>query len=284
MYKRRSFLLFAVVLLTASLACSQTTPAPPSDSNAPGTSIAQTVAARQTEAALTNPTTATFTSAPGTSTFTPEPTLSATPEFTLTPETPLISVSADTNCRTGPGAIFERVGILSVGETAEIVGREPKGEYWYIRNPDENPEFCWVWGAYATVTGNLLPLVYMTPPQPPESSFQATFQKVESCAGTWWVEFSLKNSSGAAFESWSLALTDASTNTTGNLEADSFTNRDGCDTVDTSDSLKPGETVTVSAPPFGYDPRGSSLNVKITVCTENDGKGVCLTRELTFSP
>ena len=286
MFKKHPVLAAFVALLVVSLACSQTSPvAAPQDPNALNTSIAQTVAARQTEAALTNPATATFTIVPITPSLTAtlEPTLSATPDFTPTLETPLITVSVDTNCRTGPGSIFERVGVLLEGETAEVVGREPKGEYWYIRNPDEGLEYCWVWGEYATVTGNLLPLLYMSPEPPPASSFVASVAKLENCT-VYWVDFKLTNNSAGIFKSVSLELRDADTNTLATLAENKFINRNGCDTPQVTDSLVAGATVTISSPPLGYNPSGHSLSVKITACTDADQKGICLTQELSFKP
>ncbi|HEY5728879.1 MAG TPA: SH3 domain-containing protein [Anaerolineales bacterium] len=284
MLKRYPILVSVIVLLIASLACSQSAPLPPPDPNALNTSIAQTVAARQTEAARNNPATATFTSMPEMPTQALEPTFSATPDFTPTSGTPLISVSVDTNCRTGPGAIFERVGILLVGETAEIVGRETKGEYWYIRNPDEGPENCWVWGEYATVTGNLLPLLYLSPAPPSSVNFDLSSSGLESCNKTWWADFRLVNSSGGLFRSISINLTDADTLTVTSLTENGFTNKDGCNAPSTVESLIAGGALTVSSAPLGYDPSGNNLNVKITVCTGADQQGTCLTRELTFRP
>lgn len=285
MLKRHPFLISVVVLLVASLACSQAAPAvPPPDSNALNTSIAQTVAARQTDVALSVPTAiATLTPTPETPTSTLEPTLTVTPDYTPTSSIPLISVSVDTNCRTGPGAIFQKVGILLVGETAEIVGREPRGEYWYIRNPDQGIENCWVWGEYATVTGNTLFLVYLSPPAPPASSFTLSFQGLETCT-VWWADFKLVNSSGAPFKSISLTLRDADTNTVASLAENRFTNKDACDPPKITDSLISGGTLTVSSPPLGYNPSGHNLNAKITVCTDADQKGTCLTQELNFKP
>lgn len=283
MAKRHSILVSAIVLLTASLACSPSVSVPSADPNTLNTSIAQTVIARQTEAALLNPATATFTSTPETPTLTLEPTLSATPDFTSTPAIPLISVSVDTNCRTGPGAIFERVGILLVGETAEIVGREPKGEYWYIRNPDAGPEYCWVWGEYATISGNILYLQYMSPPSPPVTSFTVSFEKLETCT-VWWVDFRIVNNSGAPFRSVSLTVSDAGANTSLSLTENKFTNNDGCGVSNAMDSVVVGGAATVSSPPFGYNPSGHNLNAKITVCTEANQQGACLTREITFTP
>lgn len=285
MLKRHPILMSVVILLIASLACSQFAPAAsPQDPNVLNTSIAQTVIARQTESALNNPPTATFTVAPATSTLTLEPTLSATPNFTPTIETPLITVSVDTNCRTGPGAVFERVGILLVGETAEILGREPKGEYWYIRNPDEGIENCWVWGEYATVTGNLLPLLYLSPPPPPVLNFNMTYTRLESCGNTWWVEFKLENSSSVPFRSMFLTVRDADTVTVATTELNGFTNKDGCGTTSTVESLIAGGTVTVSSSAFGYNPSGNNLGAKITLCTNVNQTGTCSERELTFKP
>ena len=59
-----------------------------------------------------------------------------TPVFTSTPGIPLISVTVATNCRVGPGKVYDRVGALLVGQVAEVVGRNLNGNYWYIRNPN----------------------------------------------------------------------------------------------------------------------------------------------------
>ena len=288
MLRRHPFPLFVVVLLVASLACSQAAPAAPSDPNSLNTSIAQTVAARQTEAALNAPpATATFTFTPEPPTITPEPTLSATPDINLSPtlETPLITVSVDTNCRTGPGAVYQRVGMLLVGETAEVVGRKQNadGDFWYIRNPDEGLEYCWVWGGYATVTGNTLPLLYMSPQPLPSSSFTASYQKLETCT-VWWANFKLTNTSSVLFKSVSLVLRDTDTNTVANLSENYFQHSVECDTPESTESLIPGGTVRVSSPPLGYNPKGHKLNARITVCTDADQKGICVTQELNFTP
>ena len=290
MLKKNPALVSFVVLWIASLACvvpGASAPAPALDPNAVNTSIAQTIVARQTEAVLNNPPTSTFTFTPEAPTLTLEPTLSATPEFTATSETPMISVEVDTNCRVGPGAIFERVGILLVGETAEIVGREPKGEYWYIHNPDadEGTEFCWVWGEYATVSGNTLPLLYLSPPPPPSSSFAASFEKLQTC-GPYWIDFKLTNKSGTLFKSVSIILTNSDTKpvTVASLQANGFTHNDACATPAKSETLVAGGTFTTSSAPFGYNPSGHAINAKITLCTQIDQAGTCVTQELNLKP
>jgi len=288
--KRHPFLAFVAILIVTTLACVLPgAPVPtPMDPNAINTSIAQTIAARQTEAVLNNPPTATFTQLPETPTSTAEPTLSLTPEFTATSETPMISVSVDTNCRVGPGSIYPRVGILIVGETTEILGREAKGEYWYIRNPDaadNGVEFCWVWGEYATTSGNLLPLLFLSPPPPAATTFDLTFEKLETC-NNWWADFKLVNKGGALFKSVSITLTDTDTSpvTVVAVSANGFTNNSGCGSPVVTDTLVSGAAVTLSSPQFAYNPTGHNLNVKITVCTELDQAGTCVTNELSFKP
>jgi hypothetical protein len=103
-------------------------------------------------------------------TFTPSfsPTSAAT--FTLSKVN--ISVSVDTNCRRGPGQVYDYIGGLMVGETTEVIAKDPTGRYWYISNPD-GPGFCWVWTEYATITGDtsLLPVYTPEPtPTPPPTA------------------------------------------------------------------------------------------------------------------
>ena len=289
MLKKHQILMSIAALLIAVLACVQPgVPAPVQDPNAVNTSIVQTISARQTQEVLNNPPTATFTFTPETPTLTAEPTLSPVPDFTETPSIPQITVSVDTNCRVGPGAIFERVGILLVGETADIVGREPKGEYWYIRNPDEGDEgaeFCWVWGEYATVSGNTLPLLYLSPPPPPAAAVSVSFDKMGTC-GNWWADFKLVNTSGALFKSVSITVTDTDTDpvTVASQSVNGFVHNSGCDAPVKKDSLVAGGTLSISSAQFAYNPSGHTLNAKISICTGDDQKGTCIKHELNFKP
>ncbi|MBC8335747.1 MAG: hypothetical protein ISR59_04395 [Anaerolineales bacterium] len=98
----------------------------------------------------------------------PPPTAVFTPTVTLTPTPaiPMVSVSLDTNCRTGPGKIYDYLGALLVGEKAEIVGKNTTSNYWIIKNPDASGN-CWLWGFYATVEGNTSNLPEIAVPPTP---------------------------------------------------------------------------------------------------------------------
>lgn len=101
---------------------------------------------------------------PSTETPTEQPT--ATIEFTATSAIPIAQVSVDTNCRTGPGIIYDWVSVLLIDQEAEVVARNADGSYWVIENPG-GAGTCWLWGFYATVEGptGSLP-VWDAPPTP----------------------------------------------------------------------------------------------------------------------
>jgi uncharacterized protein YgiM (DUF1202 family) len=119
-------------------------------------------------------------------TFTPSNT--PLPTLTFTPQVPMVSVSVDTNCRTGPGTQYDKVGVLHVGETAEVVGQAPYGGSWIIKNPDGSGT-CWLWDQYATVIGNTQGLpVYDVPPTPtPAANFTVAYLSTVNCMG--WYAF-----------------------------------------------------------------------------------------------
>jgi len=272
------------------------------DSGAVSTAAAQTVIAGFTQSAAVatvSPTilepTLTFTPEPPTFTptftETPTQTLTATLAFTPTPLVPQISVSVPTNCRNGPGKVYLRVGALLVGETAQIYGRDPTGRYWYIPNPDRNGGFCWVWGEYATVNGNIAFLpIYTPPPTPtptytptPSPAFEAAYSSLDTCVG-WWVEIALKNTGSIPFKSMGITIRDTDTDIVLANFADSFTNIDGCLSSNTRDTLGAGKTLVVSAPAFNYDPSGHKIRATIILCSDTGQSGTCVTRTLNFKP
>lgn len=108
-------------------------------------------------------------------TETPPDAPTETESFTATPSVPMVSVSVNTNCRTGPGIIYDRVSALLVGQEAEVVARSGDGAYWVIRNPGGSGT-CWLWGFYATVEGPTAGLpVWDPPPTPtPEATITPT--------------------------------------------------------------------------------------------------------------
>jgi len=282
MLKLNPILCAVVVLLIASLACasptisiSTSTP----DSGSVGTIIAQTAAAALTQTAQALPSTPTVTELP---TITLTPTLSPTPTFTATPLIPQLRVSVATNCRLGPGDTYERVGVLSVDQVVEVFGRDTTLKYWYIRNPDEAPEYCWVWGEYAELAGNIFALPVYTPPA---ITFDVISGDIQRCTATgWWAEILLGNLTKTTFKSVTIILKDDTTGTIVSMSADGFTDKNGCSDSISKPTLDPNTTRTVSLPPFSYDPSGHNLIATITLCVEVGLGGSCGSQVFNFKP
>lgn len=307
----RIFFVFAALLIVSSACGALPAPVsnPTSDISAFSTAIAQTVVAELTQKApqqsdftptlegmptpestfTLEPPTATFTE---TETSTPTQTLTSLPIFTATSSVPLISVSVATNCRVGPGKVYPMVGALLVGKTAEVLGRDPSNNYWYIRNPGAGAEFCWVWGEYATVTGSISLLPVFTPPPTPTAtvtptpspSFSADYTSLDTCASAWWAKVRLDNTGPVSFKSVNISVHDKATDVTVVSLADGFTNIEGCLKTTKKDVLGTEDAFLLSAPAFSYDPTGHKIEASITLCSETGQKGFCVTNKFTFKP
>ena len=165
MKKNFLFILSAALLFT--IACILSAPAPPTEAPNVNSSIATSVALTLAASGQAPPGAAIPTPLP-TMTQSIPPTLTLTPTIALTatPSVPMVSVSVNTNCRTGPGKVYDYIGALTIGEKAEVVGKHTSSNYWIIKNPNANGN-CWLWGYYATVAGNTANLQeYIVPPTP----------------------------------------------------------------------------------------------------------------------
>lgn len=65
-----------------------------------------------------------------------------------------VTVSVATNCRSGPGQSFASLYGMPVGQVAKVVAKNSSTGYWIIEIPGQNGKNCWLWGQYATVTGD----------------------------------------------------------------------------------------------------------------------------------
>jgi hypothetical protein len=249
--------------------------------------VASTVAA---QTALANAVASTLAAMPtNTPEFTFTPSLTPTPTFTLTPTVPMVSVSVETNCRTGPGTAYDSIGVLQVGKTAEVVGRASDGGSWIIRNPANPATNCWLWGQYAAVAGNTGALPIFTPPPTPTpaASFTATYVEMITCAPKYAFTFQITNPGSVTWESIKIVVTDTVTTTVETHTRDTFKRYNGCAAGTESQNLEPGETVFSSnmlPGHFDYDPTGHAMTATITVCSQNALAGTCLNKTISFMP
>lgn len=73
-----------------------------------------------------------------------------------------LTINANSNCRTGPGANFKVITAFTTGTELPIVARNAANNWWQVQIPNST-EFCWVWGQYVTTTGNVDTLPESTP-------------------------------------------------------------------------------------------------------------------------
>lgn len=112
-----------------------------------------------TPAALT-PGIATFTPTTIPVTFTP---IGSTVPFATPNDGPL-------NCRSGPGTNYQVLVVLGGTQSAEVVGKNPDGTWWYVKNPFLDGTFCWVINIYVNVTGDTSQTAVVGVPATPTNS------------------------------------------------------------------------------------------------------------------
>ena len=295
---RRMYAALALVV-AASLACAIPS-IPASNTDAVNTTATQSAPREIPSATLEIPPTLTFTptvtSVPLVLAYTLTPTLTFTPYSIFGASTPTfiapeIRVSAPTNCRNGPGKSYGVESTLKVGETAEVYGRDPTSEYFYIRNPDPGVEFCWVWGEFATISESPLSLQVFIPPSTPTQtitptpvpSFDMEYISFVKCTG-WRIKIQVTNTSSQPFKSMKIEIKDEVTEVELTASSDEFKELNGCPTISTKDRIDPGDTFVISSPQFDVNPERHQFRAFITLCTEKGQSAGCVTRKLNFTP
>ncbi|MBV6395276.1 MAG: hypothetical protein HFACDABA_00851 [Anaerolineales bacterium] len=282
-FRQRVFLV--IFFLLSVLACNLPQVAPPADTIHPSTIVALTVNAAINSQPPPIPSATNPASAVATETLTPIPTLSPTPVFTSTSSVPLVSVSVDTNCRIGPGKVYDRVGGLLVGESVEAIGKDPTNQYYYVRDSEAPGGFCWVWGYYATVIGNasILPVFTPAPSPTPAPDFELSYAGIDSCVG-WWAELRLKNTGPVTFRSYSLSIKDRTLDVSLTDFGDGFVDIGGCLTSGIVSELAPGDVYILSSPAFVNNIVNHKMRATVTLCTQVGQGGVCVSQTIDFQP
>jgi hypothetical protein len=220
-------------------------------------------------------------------TYTPLPTY--TPQATSTSGTPMVSVSVQTNCRSGPGTAYDILGVLPVGQSAEVVGRSVYSDNWIIKLPSNPAITCWLWVQYATVVGDTAGLpVFNPPPTPtPSPTFTVVYTGTIYCAPQYAFRFDITNNGSITWQSIQITITDNTTAAVFVHSLDTFRSYNGCTLDLDQQDLTPGETgpvSNVSPGQIGYNPAGHSFTAVFRLCSENGLAGTCLEKTLSFNP
>jgi hypothetical protein len=279
----KSILSLAVIALVVLSSCNLTRGS--SDDGTTGDPVADqltiiAIAVQQTQTAA----------GPASPTFTFTPSLTPTITLTSTPDVTRLTVSVETNCRTGPGVPYDIVAVLPIGVPAEVVGKNASGDTWIIKLPSNPAVTCWLWGQFATVVGDTSSLtIYNPPPTPtPAAGFTIAYRNIVNCMGWFGFRFELINNGSVTWESYLLTITDTSTSTTKSYSADEFVDSTStCTSTTVLKDLTPGEagsTGNWAGGLFNYSPVGNNFTATFKLCSQNALAGTCLEKSITFIP
>lgn len=288
MHTNLSVRFFILVLLLTSLACGVSDAANPTPLSGPELETAVAQGLGETAAFQTSVAQAVV----ETEQVTWEARQTVIIEQTVTPATgnPLVSVSQVTNCRSGPGTNYDSLGSLGIGVQVEVFARDPYNTFFFIRNPNNPVEFCWIFGKNATLNGDTSKLPVFTPmPTPtlvttsvPSGDFLIAVLVSSVCgAGTYQAQFQLTNNGTITWQSYRVVVTDHTTTVVNEISRNTFLELPGCTSVEFSD-LAPGETGVIASADFTDYIAGHYMTAEITVCSLDNLSGTCMTKTVDF--
>jgi hypothetical protein len=263
------------------------------------TAAAQTLQAQLTQSAAEQPPT----QPPPPPTDTPQPVellptstptiaFTDTPAFTPTPAVPTAVVSTNANCRKGPSVQYTTLVTLRAGDRAEIFGRNPDRSWWYVQIPGKPGQFCWIWGNNVNVEGDTGGVQVITPPPipitptftpTPDVEFDPSFEDIHDCSGDPYAIFELDNNGDEAFESMRLVIVDTDD------DDEIFDHSSDAPFMGSGSECPPGGDTFAKGRTFfiggniedGGD--GHDAEATITLCTEDDLDGTCVTETVDFT-
>jgi hypothetical protein len=222
-----------------------------------------------------------------TSTLMLTPTITQTPTttHTPTPSVPMVNVTTNTNCRFGPGMVYEYLGALLEGEVARIHGRNPFDNFWYIENPDQPGGYCWISAAYAQVSGDTSQVPVLTPaPTPTHTPVPLDFSFVEphhlACGADHFIEFRVRNTGLQTLRSFTLYVEDLDTSVVKTIIGNSFYVVPGC-VSGFAHSVDPGGQVFIKVGIYAYDLSGNQVRTTAKMCSEEMQGGNCVEKTFT---
>lgn len=246
---------------------------------------------------------ATSTPAPTTgSPATLTPTNTPLPNVTPTLAGVWLTLPQDTDCRAGPGWAYQRLVTITGGQLVEVMALDPAEDFYFIRDPNNFSQFCWIPLVYTTVTGNLSLLPVITPMVSPPAivtvtgtpaalDFIARYERVVSCNGNYGIVLYVENTGSVIFRSIRVILTDNSVNRSyvhdSNIFRDTQTDECFLDLDNAHEDLQYGESsrvACVNSGQFNYNPAGHSFTARITMFHQDDRKGESVTKTITFTP
>lgn len=227
--------------------------------------------------------TATRTSAPTeTPTVIPTETPIPEPSATATIEIPMAKVGRESNCRVGPGGMYNLVATYQTGQMLEVVAKDLGGGYVFVRNPGKPEEQCYLLANNVTISGDISALPKFTPRPSPTAApyFNVSFKKFDTCSGEDYALFTVENIGSVPFRSAYIKVTDHKVNRSVEQALNVFDLWTGCIIAKSITPLDVGGTGYVTSPSFKWAARQNKLQAVIMLCTEKGLKGTCVTQTI----
>jgi len=287
MRKLHPLLLTAFTLLFATLACNlpsaDTQVAVQDDDGAVEATVAVGVATVADQIQTEEPPVAEL---PPSQTPTPSETPTVTP--TSTSSVPMARVSQNTNCRSGPGTVYDLVYVFMIGDEAEIIARSSAPNYVIIEVPDGSGDECWLWMQYGEQTGSTDHLPERTPPPTPtpaptatpEINFTIGVENLNLCTGEEYVFIRINNTGPIKLESGQITAKNQDTSQTVSHQTNMFGSTANCISVAMA-AINPGASGYSSA---GFTPpiAGHTINVTYKACAGDGLAEPCLTKSIAY--
>jgi len=290
-----SLLIVGAILLSACNAAKST---PTVDIDAQITQTMQAVAtdAQATlEAVVPTPVPATNTplpTAPPLPTETPAPTATPVPALTETSAPTATSatratayINENTNCRSGPSTTYPLIYTAMKGESLNIVSKSTLDDYVVVEVPNAPGQTCWLWTEYVTVQGDASTLPVATPPPTPTPAvvYSISYLGIEPCTG-YSLAFKVINNGAKPLQSYSIVATDQSSGNVETTDSNAFTERVACKLQEERGAVDPGQSGYIYENDFTYDPKGHSFLFYVTICSNNDLEGECVSQGFIIAP
>lgn len=296
--------LITLLMIMTLVACTaqptnQTNPTVTATNAASSALIVETLVITET-AELTATTAPTATLQP---TATPEPTATVEPTANEVVSEPTsdtavfatsvyLTLTANTICRTGPATNYQSVTTIPAGQRVLAVGHlSIDSPYYFIENPAEQDTHCWVFGQSAAFEGNLAELLLIEPlPSPTpitHADFSVVYSNIKECAGDFSFRFYVENTDKTIWQSIKVYIVDVKTKQSVSYSSNRFEESVNCHLDNYQEDLAEGERVFITPfnpGHFDYRPYGGTFLLKVTLCTEENLAGTCLTREIKVQP
>jgi hypothetical protein len=170
------------------------------------------------------------------------------------------------------------------GEVADVIAKSAVQNFWYIVNPENPDEHCWLWGEYATVEGDTSTLPIYTPePSPtPKIGFTVYHYGFYEC-GEDFVVLTVVNDSATTFMSASTRVDDISEFLLlhSRIDRHPFAKVPQDCPPDHGNFFPPGAAAYIVLPLKSFT-GGNDAMATIKLCTEDYAGGDCVTNVAYF--